>query len=93
MVLGFRFYFAIGSVYLIILPRYGRVGGVAAAWWLAFNPLWLAAVTRGYVDGPAMAFMLARIACLINRHRLLGLRRDLFLWPGVFGCLLFSPIR
>ena len=83
MVLSF-YYLAIGSVYLIIAPRYGRVGGIAAAWWLAFNPLWLAAVARGYVDGPAMAFMLAGFACLINRGRLLGRRADLCL----AGCFL-----
>jgi hypothetical protein len=89
MVLGFH-YLAIGSVYLIMLPHYGRVGGIAAAWWLAFNPLWLAAVTRGYVDGPAMAFMLAGFACLINRHRLLGLRRDLFLAGGFWALAVFT---
>jgi hypothetical protein len=85
MIFGFH-YLALGSAYLIVLSRYGRVAGIAAAWWLAFNPLWLAAVTRGYVDGPAMALMLAGFACLLNRGRLLGRRPDLFL-AGCFWAL------
>jgi hypothetical protein len=89
MVLGFH-YLALGSAYLIMLPRYGRIGGIAAAWWLAFSPLWLAAVTRGYVDGPAMAFMLAGFACLLNRGRLLGRRGDLCLAGGCWALAVFT---
>ncbi|HEX3399802.1 MAG TPA: hypothetical protein VHT74_05710 [Acetobacteraceae bacterium] len=89
MVLSF-YYLAIGSAYLIMVPRYGRIGGIAAAWWLAFNPLWLAAATRGYVDGPAMAFMLAGFACLINRGRLFGHRRDLCLAGSCWAFAVFT---
>jgi hypothetical protein len=89
MVLTF-YYLSICSAYLIVAPRYGRVGGVAAAWWLAFNPLWVAAVTRGYVDGPAMAFMLAGFACLINRGTLLGRRRDLCLAGSCWAFAVFT---
>ena len=89
MVLGFH-YLALGSAYLIMLPKYGRLGGIAAAWWLAFSPLWLAAVTRGYVDGPAMAYMLAGFACLINRGRLLGRRQDLCLAGGCWALAAFT---
>ncbi|WP_395450916.1 hypothetical protein ACHMW7_14620 [Aminobacter sp. UC22_36] len=34
----------------------------------AFNPLWIAAFARGYVDGPAMAIGLAALSCLMQRR-------------------------
>jgi hypothetical protein len=85
--LGF-YYLAIGSVYVIVAPRCGRVAGVAAAWWLAFNPLWIAAVMQGYVDGPGMSYLFGALACLINRGGLIGRRVDLCL-AGAFTFLAF----
>ncbi|HUK06797.1 MAG TPA: hypothetical protein VLX09_02920 [Stellaceae bacterium] len=86
-VLDFGFYYlALGAIYLIVAPRYGRAAGVVAAWWLAFNPLWIAAVMRGYVDGPAMSYLFGALACLINSGRLFGRRVDLCLF-GAFVAL------
>ena len=35
---------------------------------VATNPIWLAAITRGYVDGPSMALGLAALACVARRE-------------------------
>jgi hypothetical protein len=54
------------SLYLIVAPRHGRLVGVIASLFLTVNPMWIAAVTRGYVDGPGIAFVLAGLAVVAN---------------------------
>ena len=66
LVFGFH-YLALFSVYYAVRARQSRVVAVSAALFLALNPLWIATVTRGYVDGPGMAFLFASLACLANR--------------------------
>ena len=61
---------AISSLYLIVTPRAGRFTGLAASLFLTLNPLWIAAVARGYVDGPAIAFELACLAAAAGAPRL-----------------------
>src|SRR4029434_11176831 len=38
------------SLYLIVAPRHGRCAGLISSLFLTVNPMWIAAVTRGYVD-------------------------------------------
>lgn len=49
------------SVYFAGKKAAGTLAGVLAAWWLGCNPLWIAAISGGYVDGPAIALALAAI--------------------------------
>lgn len=71
LVLGFH-YLALFSVYYAVRARHSRAAAVSSALFLALNPLWIATVTRGYVDGPGMAFLFACLACLANRGRALS---------------------
>ncbi len=57
---------ATGSLYAIVMPRYGRAAAFLAAGMLTVNPMWIAAATRGYVDGPAVALGLACLAVCSN---------------------------
>jgi hypothetical protein len=70
LVLVFGLHFlAVTSLYLTVMPRQGRLVGLLSTFFLTFNPLWIAAVTRGYVDGPAIAFQFASIAVVMNVDR------------------------
>jgi hypothetical protein len=66
LVLGFH-YLALLSVYFAVRARHSRAAAVSTALFLALNPLWIATVACGYVDGPGMAFLFASLACLANR--------------------------
>ena len=57
------------AVFTIVSRRYSVAAGVFASWWLTLNPIWLASITRGYIDGPAMALLLASLALLDRRDR------------------------
>ncbi|MEH2610434.1 hypothetical protein V1293_002723 [Bradyrhizobium sp. AZCC 1693] len=85
LVLGFHF-LALFSVYYAVRARHSRVAAVSAALFLALNPLWIATVTRGYVDGPGMAFLFASLACLVNRGGILSVRAGTVL-AGVMAAL------
>ncbi|ARQ57006.1 hypothetical protein Kim5_CH00899 [Rhizobium sp. Kim5] len=52
---------ALLSLYYIGKRAGGMPVGLAAGWWLGTNPLWLASISSGYVDGPAIALALATI--------------------------------
>lgn len=49
---------AIAGVYGTVAKLHGRVPAFFICCWLAVNPLWIATMARGYVDGPAMSFIL-----------------------------------
>jgi hypothetical protein len=68
LVFGFHLLSVI-SLYLIVMPRHGRLVGLLSTLFLTFNPAWIGAVTRGYVDGPAIAFQFASIAVVMNVDR------------------------
>ncbi|MCB5177746.1 hypothetical protein [Microvirga lenta] len=53
---------ALTSVYALARRAAGIVPAVVATWWLGTNPLWVAAISSGYVDGTAIAFSLAAIS-------------------------------
>ena len=64
-------------------------GRLALVWVVALNPLWIAAFVEGYVDGPAMAFVLFSFAALASRKpRLFGVPRSF--WAGVSVALALS---
>lgn len=50
----------------VIRTRAARLATLAV---LGFNPIWIAAFTRGYVDGPAIALALSALACLLHARR------------------------
>lgn len=56
---------AIFSLYTIGKRACSRIAGIASAWWLATNPLWIASIASGYVDGPAIAMSLCAIALFL----------------------------
>jgi 4-amino-4-deoxy-L-arabinose transferase-like glycosyltransferase len=85
LVLGFH-YLALFSVYYAVRARQSRAVAVSAALFLALNPLWIATVTRGYVDGPGMAFLFASLACLANRGGAISVRAGTVL-AGVLAAL------
>ncbi|MCB5177745.1 hypothetical protein [Microvirga lenta] len=58
---------ALVSIYALVFPRHGFWAAILTAWWLALNPLWIAAIARTYADGPAIAYMLCALACWVNR--------------------------
>lgn len=51
------------------------------------NPIWLAAMTRGYVDGPSMALGMAALACVARSQAPAG-----FLRHAGAGALLFAAL-
>tara|TARA_R110000868_G_scaffold102678_1_gene282852 strand:+ start:31440 stop:33197 length:1758 start_codon:yes stop_codon:yes gene_type:complete len=53
---------ALGAVFLAAYRLYGRNVAIFSTWWLGLNPLWVNAISTGYVDGPAMAFGLVAFA-------------------------------
>lgn len=56
---------ALGAIFLVAHRLYGRNVAILATWWLGLNPLWVNAISTGYVDGPAMAFGFAAFACAV----------------------------
>lgn len=52
------------SLFLLVSRRAGMAAGAAAAWALTLNPVWVATISRTYVDGPAMAYTLTALAIL-----------------------------
>lgn len=64
--LGLTFQFiALLSVYSIARRTFGPLAAVLSGWWLGANPLWIASISNGYVDGPAIALSIASIAVLL----------------------------
>jgi len=80
--------FQLGAVVGIHLLIGGLVRGFALRALLtasiALNPVWIAAITRGYVDGPAMAFGFLAMAALLRAPGQWGA-----LGAGAFGALAF----
>jgi hypothetical protein len=56
---------ALVSVYSIARKIFGPLAAVLSGWWLGANPLWIASISNGYVDGPAIALSIAAIAVLL----------------------------
>ncbi|EKJ97398.1 hypothetical protein C241_01724 [Bradyrhizobium lupini HPC(L)] len=56
---------ALLSVYSIARRIFGPLAAVLSGWWLGANPLWIASISNGYVDGPAIALSIAAIAVLL----------------------------
>lgn len=77
---------ALGA-FILVGRRVGIVAGVLASWWLTLNPLWIAAVARGYVDGPAVAYLLFSLALLDYREDWRGWRRLFVALGGAFAAL------
>lgn len=81
---------ALLSLYCIGKRAGGTLVGLTAGWWLGTNPLWIASVSSGYIDGPAIALSLATIACFMftagQPGRLCGL------WLSAATGLLFACI-
>jgi hypothetical protein len=57
---------AMAGVYGVIARFHGRVPAFFICCWLALNPLWIATLARGYVDGPAMSFVLLAFAVMAS---------------------------
>tara|TARA_R110000868_G_scaffold102678_1_gene282853 strand:- start:33207 stop:35078 length:1872 start_codon:yes stop_codon:yes gene_type:complete len=53
------------SIFLLVSRRMSIAAGIATAWAFTLNPLWMATVSRTYVDGPAMAYALAALAVIL----------------------------
>ncbi|MCA2371563.1 hypothetical protein ATU3B_08050 [Agrobacterium genomosp. 3 str. CIP 111-78] len=56
---------ALLSVYSIARNIFGPLAAVLSGWWLGANPLWIASISNGYVDGPAIALSISAIAALL----------------------------
>jgi hypothetical protein len=85
VLIGFFHLLAAVSLYLMVAPRHGRLAGLISSLFLTVNPMWITAVTRGYVDGPGIAFGLACLSAVAN----LGVRRTVR-GPGVLAGLFAS---
>lgn len=57
------------SIYQLVSRRINAVAGVATAWAITLDPIWIAAISRTYVDGPAMAYALAALAVILTACR------------------------
>jgi hypothetical protein len=57
---------AMAGVYGVVARFHGRVPAFFTCCWLALNPLWIATMARGYVDGPAMSFVLLALAIMAS---------------------------
>ncbi|RXT31178.1 hypothetical protein B5U99_20640 [Bosea sp. Tri-54] len=57
---------AIAGVYGLVAKYHGRGPAFFICCWLALNPLWVATMARGYVDGPAMSFVLLALAVMAS---------------------------
>ncbi len=81
---------ALLSLYCIGKRTGGTLVGLAAGWWLGTNPLWIASISSGYVDGPAIALALATIGCFM-----FGVdqpRRSSGLWLNAASGFLFACV-
>lgn len=56
---------ALISVYSIARRIFGPFAAVLSGWWLGANPLWIASISNGYIDGPAIALSISAIAVLL----------------------------
>ncbi|WP_425903039.1 ArnT family glycosyltransferase [Agrobacterium radiobacter] len=56
---------ALISIYSIARRIFGPFAAVLSGWWLGANPLWIASVSNGYIDGPAIALSISAIAVLL----------------------------
>lgn len=59
----------VGSLYATAVQLWGRSAAIIAVAVLAYNPLYIRAVTQGYVDGAYVAYLLAQLACLTTWAR------------------------
>jgi len=79
------FFYVLGlaALYAVARTLISSVAGrLALVWIVALNPLWIAAFVDGYVDGPAMTFVLFSFAALASpKPRLLGVPRPV--WAGM----------
>ena len=57
---------AIFSIFQLISRRMSVAVGVATAWAITLNPIWIATISRTYVDGPAMAYAFAALALILT---------------------------
>lgn len=60
---------ALVGVYFTVSKLHGRIAASFICCWLTFNPLWIATMGRGYVDGPAMSFVLLAFAIIASANR------------------------
>lgn len=56
---------ALISIYSIARRIFGPFAAILSGWWLGANPLWIASVSNGYIDGPAIALSISAIAVLL----------------------------
>lgn len=78
---------AIISIFVILSTKSAWPVAVLGCWWLGANPLWIASLSSGYVDAPAIAMGLAVVALLMSSLR----RSDASSWLKVAGSgVLFS---
>lgn len=57
---------AVVSIFLLVSRRMSTSAGIATAWAITLNPIWVATICRTYVDGPAMAYAIASMAVLLT---------------------------
>ena len=57
---------AMAGFYGVVAKFHGRLPAIFICCWLALNPLWIATMARGYVDGPAMSFVLLALALMAS---------------------------
>jgi hypothetical protein len=84
LVFGFH-YLALFSAYFAVRARHNSAVAISAVLFLTVNPLWIATVTQGYVDGPGMAFLFACLACLANRGGAIPVRTGAVLAGAAAG--------
>ena len=65
---------AVCSLFAILRPLSTWPVAVMGAWWLGVNPLWIASLSSGYVDAPAISMALAALALLLASLRCDGPR-------------------
>ena len=85
-------FYLLGLAALFIVARTlvtSVAGRLALVWIVALNPLWIAAFAEGYLDGPAITFVLFSFGALAStRPRLLGVPRPF--WAGLSAALALS---
>lgn len=63
--------FAIHRIAAFTLPGFALRAAVVCL--IGLNPIWIASLARGYVDGPAIVLGLASLACVMRRNEPAGL--------------------
>lgn len=81
---------AASALFTIVARRHSIAAGVFASWWLTLNPLWLAAIARGYIDGPAMSLLLASLALLDQRDQWRNPRLAVVIAGGFAASAMFT---